>query len=228
MPIEILITDVTEMHGGNYCVAGWSTRQRRMIRPLPDGRNWTAELLTRYRVQPGGYLAMTPTGEESRGLYPHRTEDLVVQLSSISAADGPRPEWFGETAPAAEYTVADAFDHRAQHTSMWGGALKGIHVAEGAQTRSLSAVVIACRGLTFFEDDFRGRKSLRAILDDGRARYNLPVSSAALRELYRTSGVATLMERLPNRGNLHVRLGLARAWSGQPDKCFVMINGVFW
>lgn len=179
-------------------------------------------------MQPGTYVAVIPTGQSSTGLYPHRTEDLVVQSSSITAADGLRPEWFGGTAPAAETTVAGAFDDQVHHTSMWGGALKGAHVAEGAQIRSLSAVVIARRGLTFFEDDFKGKKSLRAIVDDGRARHNLSVSSASLRELYRTSGVATLIERLPNRGNLHVRLGLARAWSGQPGKCFVMINGVFW
>ena len=29
-------------------------------------------------------------------------------------------------------------------------------------------------------------------------------------------------------GDLHVRVGLARAWDKQPGKCAVMINGVYW
>ena len=33
--MEILITDVTEMSGNNYCVAGWDAANKRMVRPLP-------------------------------------------------------------------------------------------------------------------------------------------------------------------------------------------------
>jgi hypothetical protein len=39
-PMEILITDVTEMGGGNCCVAGWDVVAKRMVRPLPNGSNW--------------------------------------------------------------------------------------------------------------------------------------------------------------------------------------------
>jgi hypothetical protein len=35
--MELLITDVTEMGGGNYCVAGWDIVANRMVRPLDDG-----------------------------------------------------------------------------------------------------------------------------------------------------------------------------------------------
>jgi len=35
--MQILITDVTEMHQGNYCVAGWNLNAGTMVRPLPNG-----------------------------------------------------------------------------------------------------------------------------------------------------------------------------------------------
>jgi hypothetical protein len=33
--MQIVITDVTEMHQGNYCVAGWCPKSEKMVRPLP-------------------------------------------------------------------------------------------------------------------------------------------------------------------------------------------------
>src|SRR5262245_9073350 len=49
--MDILITDVTEMHAGNYCVAGWNASDGRMIRPLPGGSNWTGHLLAAFRLR---------------------------------------------------------------------------------------------------------------------------------------------------------------------------------
>jgi len=43
--MDILITDVTEMRAGNYCVAGWDASDSRMIRPLFGCYNWTEHLL---------------------------------------------------------------------------------------------------------------------------------------------------------------------------------------
>ena len=51
--MDILITDVTEMHASNYCVAGWDADGGRMIRPLPGGSNWTGHLLAAHGIQPG-------------------------------------------------------------------------------------------------------------------------------------------------------------------------------
>jgi hypothetical protein len=65
-------------------------------------------------------------------------------------------------------------------------------------------------------------------MSDNEARYSLPVVAKNLRELYRAKGVAAVNKLLPKTGKLHVRVGLARAWSGQPGKCSVMINGVYW
>jgi hypothetical protein len=38
--MKLLITEVTEMHGDHFCVAGWRADIGEMVRPLPNGGNW--------------------------------------------------------------------------------------------------------------------------------------------------------------------------------------------
>jgi len=83
--MQILITDVTEMHQGNYCVAGWNSSAGSMVRPLPNGSNWTGAQLTNCGIQPGARIQITPRGAAPRGLYPHCTEDIPIDLASIRA-----------------------------------------------------------------------------------------------------------------------------------------------
>ncbi len=115
-----------------------------------------------------------------------------------------------------------------QTTGVWNGTRKGAYVQEGTQIGSLAAVSISVPNLEFFENDYKGEKSLRAYMTDSNTRYSLPVVAKYLRESYRSKGAAPLNKLLPKSGNLHVRVGLARAWAGQPGKCTVMINGVYW
>lgn len=225
--MQILITDVTEMHHGNYCVAGWNPIGGTMVRPLPNGSNWTRAQLTKYDIQPGATIQVTASGAQA-GLYPHRTEDTPIGLDSVKLVSAVPKAWFGADAPPLTNTLAAAFQNHVQTTGVWNGAKKGAYVQEGIQIGSLSAVSLPRPNLEFFEDDYQGKKSLRAYITDGDARYSLPVVAKTLRELYRSKGVAAVNALLPKRGNLHVRVGLARAWSGQPGKCTVMINGVYW
>jgi hypothetical protein len=81
--------------------------------------------------------------------------------------------------------------------------------------------------LTFFENNYQGTLSLRAYLTDSNFRYSLPVVAKALRDIYRIGGVTSLNGVLIGTGDIHVRVGLARAWSGQPGRCTVMINGMY-
>jgi hypothetical protein len=43
--MDILITDVTEMHAGNYCVAGWNATDRQMIRQDISSRLMASNLV---------------------------------------------------------------------------------------------------------------------------------------------------------------------------------------
>jgi hypothetical protein len=81
--MEVLITDVTEMGAGNYCVAGWDIGAKRMVRPLPHGRNWTGALLGQHGIVVGKLIRIEPQGIPN-GIYPHRTEDTPIDAGAIS------------------------------------------------------------------------------------------------------------------------------------------------
>jgi hypothetical protein len=149
--MQILITDVTEMHQGNYCVAGWNPNTGSMVRPLPNGSNWTEVQLSKYGVQPGATIEVTATGAQV-GVHPHRTEDTPINLGSIKLINqGPKP-WFGGGAPPLTSTLSATFQGHVQTTGVWNGAKKGAYVQEGTQIGSLGAVGISRANLEFFED----------------------------------------------------------------------------
>ena len=58
--MRLLITDVTEMSGGNFCVAGWSAQSSSMLRPLPNGSNWTLNGLAVHGISPGATVDFVP------------------------------------------------------------------------------------------------------------------------------------------------------------------------
>jgi len=222
--VELLITEVTEMHGGTYCVAGWCFATGNMIRPLPNGGNWSESLLRPHGVAPGVVLHVQPNGMQPDSTYPHRTEDTPIDPAGTKLVKaGPRL-WSGFGAPPAAATLNDAFQGHIGHNSLWNGVLHGAYVPIATRTRSLYAIAMDCGRLQLFEDG----DHLRAYLDDGSGRYNISISCRQLKELHRRSGLNAVKASLPSSGRLHVRVGLAREWGKYPGKCFVMINGIHW
>jgi len=216
------------MHQANYCMAGWRAHRGQMVRPLPGGANWTAPLLAAHGVAPGATIEFQAGGMRRSGAYPHLTDDTPINAATIRLISSRPQQWFGSGAPPAAATLMDAFGGNIQTTGEWNGAKKGAHVQEGTRISSLAAIKITSSNLEFFENNYKGEKSLRAYLTDPTGRYSLPVVAKSLREAYRANGPGGVSRLLPNRGFLHVRVGLARAWAGQPGRCTVMINGVYW
>ena len=225
--MRLIITDVTEMHGGNYCVAGWDAQAQRMVRPLPNGANWTAGLLQQHGIAPGASIDVVPNGQQHSNVFPHRTEDTPVNTAGIHFAHAGPTAWLAAGGPPTHATVDEAFGGHLAHSKVWNGARQGVHVPENTQIGSLSAVRLQVGNLTLFEGNYQGKRSLRAFLGDGNACYNLPVIAKNLREAYRLNGVGAAQQLLAVQGDVHVRLGLARAWAGQPGKCSLMINGIY-
>ncbi len=91
--MDILITDVTEMSGNNYCVAGWDATNKRMVRPLPSGGHWPQALIAKYGIQPGTILKATEAGTAT-GAFPHLAEDTPIDPQSISTTQS-APNWIG-------------------------------------------------------------------------------------------------------------------------------------
>lgn len=218
--MDILITDVTEMHSGNYCVAGWNRQNQRMIRPLPAGANWTSALLVAHQIVPGVTIRVDPLGT-ANGAFPHRTEDTPVNRTSILRVGGTFSTWTGHAAPPTAPTLNEGFAGHVQWNSVWNGAKQGVHVGPGTQCSSLAAVCVPTGALSF-EEAFG---KLKATVFDGSDSYQLTVSSKRLKEAWRAGGLPQVDQMLPNRNILHLRIGLARAF-GTPPKCYAMLNGV--
>lgn len=220
--MRLVITDLTEMQGGNFCVAGWDAAGGRMVRPLPGGRNWTTGLLDRHRVAPGASIDVHPTGRPDRSRYPHRSEDTLVDADRIRHLDAPPVDWLGEDAPPAGMTLAAAFDGQLRHTDVRGTIRHGVHVPADLPVHSLGALTLP-RSLIRPVVEF---DKLRLILNDGEAQYSLAVSSLALKTAWRDGGLDAVKKAMPRSHLLHIRVGLARPFGQPPDKCYVMVNGI--
>ena len=212
------------MSDGMYCVAGWCAEARRMVRPLPEGGNWAFSLVNGHRVTPGITIRVTAAAGPVKGVLPHTTEDQRINLAGINVVDRDVRSWFGEEAPPSARTLADAFEGHVAHNSQWEQRLRGAHVRAGVATRSLWAVEAPRDRVQLSENKFG---KLKMTLSDGSRRYELPVSSRAVKEAWKAGGMAGVNGLLPKRGMLHVRVGLARGYSDHPDKCFIMVNGIY-
>jgi hypothetical protein len=218
--VEILITDVTEMSGGNYCVAGWDASNKRMMRPLPSGGHWPQALIAKHQIQPGTLLRAKPTGSGT-GALPHLTEDTPVDPMSISTNQS-TPDWIGANAPEVSPSISEAFSNSLQWNKVFRGVRQGVYVATGTLCSSLAAVKVGKADISLCEPFGK----LLAILNDGTASYQLSVSSHIYKQSWRDGGIAKATSLLPNRSKFHVRVGLARDFEGQPNRCYLMVNGI--
>jgi len=220
--MRLVVTDITEMHGGNYCVAGWDAQAQRMVRPLPNGANWTAGLLQQHAIMPGASIDVTPAGLPHPGAFPHRTEDTPVAEATIGQVNAGPIDWFATGAPLTHATVSSAFSDHIVHNSIWNNVRQGVYVPVGTHVGSLSAVRLPRTAVQFVEEFGK----LKAILNDGDASYKLAVSSLALKTAWREGGLAAVQQLLPATKQFHIRLGLARAFGNPPDRCYLMVNGI--
>jgi hypothetical protein len=218
--MDILITDVTEMGGGNHCVAGWDIKANRMVRPLPNGSNWPSALIVRHGLVPGRLVRAQPLGKPT-GSFPHLTEDVPIDVASIKASTKIFSDWLGAGAPTVAADLTSGFGGQLQWNRQWNGVKQGVHVLPGSQCGSLIGLRLARANLLFSESF----NKLKATLDDGSDAYELAVSSALLKQAWRNGGVQAVTQALPTRAEVHVRVGLARPFQS-PPKCYAMLNGV--
>ena len=212
--MDVLITDVTEMHNANYCMGGWDAARNRMVRPLPNGRNWTAALLAQHRIVPGATIRVVPEGVPT-GAFPHRTEDMPIDASVTAVLDGAFCNWLGAEAPTVSSNLDLGFEGHLRWNSEWGQTRQGVYVPAGTECRSLIAIRVGHTRISFLEDFDK----LKAVVDDDTGRYKLIVSSRLLKEAWRQGGLLAVRGALPDRNAYCVRVGLARPFPNQPDKC---------
>jgi hypothetical protein len=191
-----------------------------MVRPLPNGSNWAADLLGQHGIVAGKLIRVEQRGT-SNATFPHRTEDTPIDPTSINTLDDKFSDWLGASAPQIATDLNTGFGGHLKWNGEWKGVKQGVHTPPRVQCSSLVAVRVAKSKLSFAE--YFGK--LKATLDDGSASYQFTVSSKVLKEAWRNGGLAAVNNALPARQEFHVRIGLARPFDN-PPKCYAMLNGV--
>lgn len=210
------------MYGGQFCVAGWDPEAERMVRPMssPWG-HWPAEVIGRRKFCTGNLVRVTPTEERSKRSFPHKTEDVVIDPASISRCG---------VLQGAEFTAAISGSVSSSITKIFDNNLvieNSCYVPANVKCRSLGAVDRALNAVTVYED---GWGKLRCQIRRGSAHAQFKVSSKLLKDIYDADGNEGLEALREGCTRAHVRIGLAGAWSprdsGQPKRCYAMVNNI--
>lgn len=228
--LPVLVSEVTRMNSGDYCIAGWDIHSHKMVRPLQaSGSNW--KLGTNRSVfAVGNLINCVPSGKRN-SVYPHATEDLILS-----------------TPP----TLLQQFDELTTYSLLIENSFNSIreifgcqpaenkYIPDGTKCSSLGGLRVERNRVHFIED---GYHKLRLHLNDiENTVYWLPITCDHLRSIFSPVdenavphfGVAEANEWLcvnPPDCKVILRVGLARAWAGKdgewsPRRCYVQLNGI--
>ncbi len=221
--MQFIVTEVTKMNQNNYCVAAWSIAQQKVVRRLPNGNHWSSQLIDQHQIRPGVILTLEPTGVQHPGSYPHTTEDTRIS-TNIRYVGQANAGWPNEI--PVHSSLQNAFSHQVQDNGQrWNNALKPVYVHQGTQVPSLIGLTITPGNLTLITDTYNNQPKLRAQLTDTVDTYDLTVSCKQLRDIWSSESLDAANNYIPTDRELHVRIGLARAFGGSPN-CALMLNGV--
>lgn len=218
---KVLITDVTHMNGDRLCVAGWDMDTKKLVRPLlPKRQHWIAM----HKIVVGNIVVFTRIdGVALTSDNPHKAEDVLV----------------AEKYEIQDTTYNDEEIHDEVKTSLMDSPSEYFQFELGEQytrpktlCQSLGGIKISATNLNFYEKSWNGEiPQLRGRFNASNRNYNFSVTSVQVRKIWDEVGVSELNNLVKKYKNLHLRLGLARAWaqSGAPpgsEKCYCQLNGV--
>ena len=226
----VLVTEVTRMTRGYYCVAGWDVLNSRMVRPLQSsGENWRLDA-DRSVFRIGALLDCSPSGQRSAA-YPHATEDLLLTRTPSPLEHWDESTTYAFLLPSTGRSIRELFGRPLTDDKF---------LADGTVCASLGGVRIR-RDRTAFERDAFGKLRFRIHDSDG-VHYGFPVTCDWLLHLFSPGdgdsepffGVAEANEWLSvtdPETEIVLRIGLARGWTGpdgtwRPRRCYVQLNGV--
>ncbi|MAF95140.1 MAG: hypothetical protein CMM60_05230 [Rhodospirillaceae bacterium] len=195
--MEIIVTDVTDMSDGYVCVAGWSTEEGRMVRPLHAAGHphWAANMAHDDLFYPGNIITVEPSGQPPQRGAPHRTEDTLIAGDPALSGKLSHEDMVGTVSGSVFPTVRDLFGEELSESKF---------VPEGTGVRSLGAVEIPSRRVRFIYGKYG--YTCRFEDHDGET-YSLKITSRAVHE----EGIDDLAKMA---GTVHIRLGFANPWDG--------------
>ena len=217
----IVVTDVT-IYGKLRCVAGWDVKQKVMVRPEPGpGQFWPAYVCGQNTTFHPGHL-VTFRAAKPMTLFPHQTEDWVVEGE---------PTRLG-VATAEEFKNVLAESLAVQPSNAFGMMMRTYgttaYVLEGANCSSLCAGRVSREKLKLTKKTDGEWEKPRAKLNLGHGELDLSIAAKDLRQAFDLGGLDAIREKIDGP-NLHVRFGLARAvaHSSGERRCYLQINGIY-
>lgn len=229
MKRTLVITDVTQMHHGRVCIAGYDT-EARCVRPVlpPPGIHETA-------LHHGRRGVICPAAEvefdfgHSQSEPPH-TEDIFYTPRSVSLLGRvAESRWCDLLTSTLSPSVEAIFGRQ-----ILSGP--GHYVRQGKGERSLGTVVPRLIRGSFYEQKDDGGWRYRLGFDDATgASYKLSVTDLAWRyvcDRLRARGrterdISESSAQLLRECRVFLRIGLARPNPNiLPDRCFLQITGI--
>jgi len=225
----VLVTEVTRMSKGTYCVAGLALATGKMLRPLQaNGNNWSLGK-DRSVFGVGHVIACRPTGQ-SGTVKPHSLEDTPLKATPSLLEELTEDQTYklliGSTAPS----VAAGFGVELEDNK---------YVIAETNCPSLVGIRAERRSMRFHESYGK----LRLSLDDTDGEYyDAKVTCDTLQHVFSPGdesaephfGAAEANEWLEvndDDDELIIRIGLARPWDGpqkswDPKRCYLQVNGI--
>jgi len=216
--MNIIVTEVTNMHMGVVCVAGWDGKEKRMVRPLSgSGHHWNASFARPDLYQVGNVVQLAPSGDCTQRGMPHAHEDFVVRVPPALVGRIEQGDLPSAIADSESRTVEEIFD---------GNLVESRLVMAGADCPSLGAVRVNPRRMGFeLKRKPNGPDQLRCwFYDESNDRYNLPVTSRAIQSINSQEGVSAVNALKTGSQQAHVRIGLAHPFDD--GRAFAMVNHV--
>lgn len=218
MAFKIVVTEVT-IYDRLRCVAGFDLEREVMIRPEPKpGGFWEAKFCGPNTTFHPGHVVVFH-GDQPKTPLPHNTEDIVVR-GRVRESGVLKDQDFRDSLKRAEIRSPSKVFGR--HLQFDGGKA---FVRPGADCGSLAGLAIEAGGLVLIDQVYKDDHKLRARLTVDGHVLNLSVAAKDFRQAFDKQGIAGARALVPE-GAAHVRLGLARAWDGAPDRCYLQVNGL--
>lgn len=220
--MRIILTDVTYMSGTHVCIAGWDTAQQQLVRPLLPQQQWTTAHIGPNGFQTGSVVNFEAANIQPTGNFPHLTEDFVV---------------------TEKFTITNTLNHAQLHAEIAASLTNNLdqyfmfnnsmrakrHTPDRTQAPSLGGIIVHGDQIKFYETSWNTKRKLRCRFTiPGQQPYDFPVTSVDLRDAWRQEGLQALSDLAAGSMQLHLRTGLARAWSpaGGPLVCYCQLNNL--
>ncbi|MDE3089882.1 MAG: hypothetical protein KGJ80_10930 [Chloroflexota bacterium] len=228
MKTQLVITDVTRMHEGRVCIAGYN-RQREGVRPtLPHPGIHESSLYSKGKPLVFPFAVVEYELLEHISEPPH-TEDWRYDPKSVRLV-----KQLGEKDKQAilDRLCCESVD------AIFGAKIfsgQGYYLLRGQGKRSLGTIRPAEVSEVIYEQTDNAWKYRMRFIDDKADSYRLTVTDLTWRyycDSQRQAGksprkiASELIARLRS-SQVYLRIGLARGWDEHPDRCYLQITGIF-